>query len=155
MPEAAQHAITQVRQATPMDIIPAFHLMKEFKEDSLAEYGFDINPDYCLEVFKEYVNSSLVAEENGKVVGVITGFASTFPLDGSKVYNELAWFVSKGHRKVGVILLRALEDMCKNIGIKRIVMVALANSQSEKLAKFYEAAGYRHLETHYIKQLED
>lgn len=152
MESAPTNRIT-IRPANGKDIPPVLKLMREFSKESLEEYGFEVNPEHCLEVFKQYVDSSLVAESDGEIVGVLAGFISSYALDGSKVFNELVWFVKKDNRTVGVAMIYAIESMCRRIGVKHIVMACMSNSKHDKIAKFYQDHGYKHLETHYIKQI--
>ena len=46
-----------------------------------------------------------------------------------------------------------MEERLKGEGIKAMVMVHMGNSMPEKMARFYERMGYKHLECHFLKRL--
>jgi N-acetylglutamate synthase-like GNAT family acetyltransferase len=143
----------KIRQATEADIDNAIDLLKEFQEESLVVYGFEINFQTAQQLLKAYVATSLILEADDKIVGVISGTVNTYPLDGSKIYQEAVWFVSKPYRRHGLLLLKSLEDNCRENGIKHLVMVHLGNSIGEKVERFYIKQGFKGLEKHYIKTL--
>jgi GNAT superfamily N-acetyltransferase len=130
-----------------------FKLLEEFQQESVKEYGFKISREQFELIISEYIDHTLIAVKDGEVVGVIAGSIGTYPLDGSKIYQEVVWYVSKQHRSCGVRLLKALEDYCKEWGVKHIVMVHLGNSKADKLDEFYGRTGYKKMEVHYIKNL--
>lgn len=142
-----------IRPASFSDIDASVDLMREFAAESLEEYGFSVDAKQAQDLFKQYVETSIIAERDGKIIGVIAGLISTFALNGAKVYQEAAWYVSKQYRFCGVALLRTLEMYCKKWGVTHIIMVHMSNLKSEKLGQFYLAMKYRELEKHYIKQV--
>lgn len=142
-----------IRPAVLGDIEASIELMREFQGESLGFFGFEVKADKAQELVKQFIDSSLVAVSEGKVVGVIAGTINTFPLDGSKVFQEVVWYVSKQYRFCGIALFKALEIYCKRWGISHIVMVNMANLKSDKLNRFYKHMGFQELEVHYIKTL--
>ena len=142
-----------IRLARESDIEKSIDLIKEFHQESLKEYGFQVDPEKAKLLFKQYVATSLVIDLEDKIVGVISGTINTFPTDGSKVFQEVVWYVSKKYRKYGVLLLKKLEDYCQEQGVTHIVMANMANLKAEKLAKFYKRLGFKELEVHYIKKI--
>ncbi|MFA5388877.1 MAG: GNAT family N-acetyltransferase [Candidatus Omnitrophota bacterium] len=145
--------IPAIRKATIADIDSAIDLLKEFQEESLAEYGIRIELNFAKEFVKTYVANSLVIEAEGKIVGVVSGIITDYPLDGSKIYQEAVWYVSKAYRKYGIKLLKHLEDKCRAEGIRHLVMVHLGNDIGEKIERFYLHNNFKYLEKHYIKTL--
>ena len=143
-----------IRLAKESDFEDGIELIKEFREESLKDYGVEVKPDQIQEVFKQCIANTLVIDIDGKVVGTIAGIVTCLPADGSKVYQEVIWYVKKVYRKYGVLLLKKLEEFCRGQGIKHIIMIGMANLKAEKLANFYKKLGFKELETHYIKNLE-
>ncbi len=140
-----------IRKARVDDIINCLELLKEFQRESLGEYGFEVDIEQAQELVRQYVETSFIVELGGKIVGLLAGFITIFPLDNSRIFHEIAWYVSKPHRMTGVKLLKYVEDYCRKENIQHIVMVHMANLKSKKLGDFYTRMGYRALETHYIK----
>jgi len=144
----------KIRLAEETDIEDGLELIKEFTEESLKDYGAGaVNPEQIKAVFKLCIGSTLVVEKDGLIVGTVAGIVNNFPSDGSKVYQEIIWYVSKAYRKYGVLLFRKLEEFCRAKGIKHIIMIHLANLKAAKLDRFYTRLGFKELETHYIKTL--
>ena len=139
-----------IRWAQVSDIDNAIELMQEFQDESLGEYGLEIKVEQAKELLKKYVDTSLVAIRDNKIVGVIAGTITDYPL-GGKIFQEIVWYVSKKHRVCGLLLFRELEEYCKKIGVSHIVMVHMANLKSQKLGKFYQRIGFKPLEIQYIK----
>jgi GNAT superfamily N-acetyltransferase len=142
-----------VRKITLSDIASANNLIKEFTDEALGEYGFTFNERNIYRMIEGCIDHSFVLEHEGEVVGVLAGFIVKGFSDGEEIYQETIWYVSKKHRRYGIKLLKATEDYVKSIGIKKMMMVHLGNETSNKMQRFYEAMGYRHLETQYIKEL--
>lgn len=90
----------------------------------------------------------------GKVVGVFSGYYTTYILNNEKLFHELVWYVHPDHRKgCGMKLYKHCENHVKISGAKKMVMIHMATDKSEKLTKLYEQMGFKPLETHYIKEL--
>jgi hypothetical protein len=144
----------EIRKGTVADIPLALSLIEEFVEEALAEQGFKIDPALALSQIKEFVHDSVVAMDVDRMVGVLAGKMSTFPLSDQQIFHEQIWFVSKPYRStVGPKLLSLMEDDLKSRGIKFVVMVHLGNSKSEIVGRYYERLGYKLMESHYLKQL--
>jgi hypothetical protein len=144
-----------IRLMTLEDIPQSLELMREFSQESLNEYGFEIKPEQALELSKQFVDTSIVAIKDNKIIGILAGTIGIYPLDGSKVFQEIAWYVSKHHRIYGVTLLYRLDEFCKQWGVKHIIMAHMSNCKANKLDEFYTRLGYRELEVQYIKAVED
>ena len=143
-----------IRLAKASDFEDRLELIREFREESLKDYNIEVKPEQLQTVFKQCLANTLVVDVDGKVVGTVAGVISTLPQDGSKVYQEIIWYVKKNYRRYGVKLLKGLETFCREKGIKHIIMIAMANLKAEKLSKFYKRLGFMEMETHYIKNLE-
>lgn len=97
----------------------------------------------------------LVAELDGDVVGMIGLVIAPFLFDNSiKTAHEVVWYVSPQVRggRIGVELMRAAEDACREKGAKAVQMVMLANSPPVA-ARIYESMGYARSEACFTKRL--
>lgn len=96
----------------------------------------------------------LVAENEGKIAGVIAGVVYEDFLTGDLISSELFWFVTKEARgSVGVRLLKQFEEQSKLRGAKRILMIHLLSVHSEMLTKLYTLRGYAPIEQTFFKKL--
>lgn len=153
--QACQDTQSQVdiRMARIEDIPQAINLFQEFKKESLAEYGYELDPEYFANICKNLLNTSMVLAIGDSIQGVITTTIFSSPMNGDKIAQELVWFVSLRYRKYGVRLLKEMEAKCKEWGCKQLIMAYMSNSRAERLERFYTHCGYRLLEVHYVKNL--
>ena len=91
--------------------------------DLVKEHCIDSKLSYTEEAVAQYVTiglnntNALVAEVDGKVVGVISFIVYNHQFTGIPCAKKIAWFVSKEHRgKVGLALLRKAEEEAKALG---------------------------------------
>jgi GNAT superfamily N-acetyltransferase len=97
----------------------------------------------------------LVAEEGGKVVGMVGLVVAPFMFNNSiNAAYEVVWWVEPEAQGAGVgkQLLAAVDTACVARGASIVVMVTLASSPPQAAA-LYERAGYAHSETSYTKRL--
>lgn len=92
-------------------------------------------------------------EEQGQFVGALGAIIYPDPNDAAPVATEMFWFVRQGHRGSGFVLLDAFEHWAKERGAKRISMVHLVSLMPAVLERVYKARGYRHIESHYMKDV--
>jgi len=130
-------------------------LIAEFKEESLDEYDMPFELDTFEKVFEAQKATSVVMEtpEEG-VIGVLAGFITHSFISMRGVYQEIMWYVSKKHRKNGIKMLKYIEQRCREVGVKQIIMGHMGNSNLEVFKRFYTRNGYKLLETQYIRNLE-
>ena len=126
-------------------------LLQEFVDDSLSEYGVDINSGMIQTIAKKAVGRVLLVD--GEVQGIIAGTFIVPHLSVTKIFQEMVWFVSKQYRKYGVYLLNETEKWAKQQGCKHMVMISMYNSGYEKICRFYNRTGYKPMESHFIKEL--
>lgn len=98
----------------------------------------------------------LVGEIDGDVVGFAAG--CKVPLMGDNTIiqgTELAWWVAPEHRggRVGLQLLKGLEQAAKNAGCTYWSMVYMESSMPKTIRDIYLKLGYRLNETTYGKRL--
>lgn len=91
---------------------------------------------------------------NGEViVGAIGGVAYPDAYTAKLMATEFFWFVGESSRGRGVRLYRMFEDWARERGCAQIRMVHLLDLMPEKVARFYDRAGFKPLEVHYAKEL--
>jgi GNAT superfamily N-acetyltransferase len=131
-----------------LDLAQDFWLHTQFSEPFERAHTLDM-------VSMSYDHGLLaVLEVDGKVEGFAAGISS--PLLGStyaKAGTELAWWVNPHHRSGGrgVKLLRFMEGLAKDQGIKYWNMASMQTSMPEKINAMYVKMGYTHSETVYTK----
>ena len=128
-------------------------LVKEFHDEAFNEYGLKFDNDSVLKTIEEHYRECLLLIKDNELVGAIAGQIVNAPLDNNKIFQEMMWYVKKEHRSHGGRLLKELESRCRDRGVVAIIMVAIGSSMAERLNKYYNRLGYKHLETHYIKAL--
>lgn len=94
---------------------------------------------------------------DGKLVGTAGGLLVNAANDGVLEANEMFWYVMPEYRSgtVGLQLLRAWEHACESAGARRISMIRLWGPDGERIGAWLERKGYRPVEVHYYKVLED
>ena len=128
-------------------------VLKQFFENSIEEYGIEMDMDRIYVLESSMANSSFLLIEGDAVLGVIGGFVTDSLLSKGKAYQEIIWYVDENHRSGGVKLLRHLEKWCESEGVENIIMARMHNSMPEKIGAFYERCGYTAMETQYIKNI--
>lgn len=141
------------RMMEEKDVNQLSSLFDEFIKETLDEYDVDLNIDFVKNIAHKFIESSFVAEKDGKIVGVLAGFITSIPTMKTPIFQEQVWFFSKAHRFHGIGLLKYAEGTLKDCGVSHIVMANMANSKAEKLERFYKRMNYKPMETHYIKAL--
>jgi len=99
------------------------------------------------------VDTTLVLEVDGLVVGLITGFITNYFVGVEPLFQELMWFVSKKYRRYGIKLLDALENKCRNAGIKQIVAGYMGDRKVKSFDRLFTSKGYQLQEVQYLKNL--
>lgn len=147
----------QVRAALPADLSAVVRMAERFYETTTYREWSDFNAQ-SVEALAGTLGADhvlLVAEHEGRVVGMVALFVAPFMFNPAKtVAHEVAWWVDPEGRDTGAgsALLKAIEPACRAKGCDAIQMMHL--STSPKVAGLlYERAGYRHTETAYTKTL--
>lgn len=142
-----------IREATEADIPRALELVHEFHEEALNAMSMLCNDDVAKEIMPKLVDTTLVLEIDGVVVGLISGIITNYFVGVEPIFQELMWFVSKKYRRYGIKLLDALEQKCKNAGIKQIVAGYMGDRKVEAFDRLFTSKGYKLQEIHYLKNL--
>jgi len=146
-----------IRKAQISDIDDLVKLSDEFFKEGLNDYGMEMGEDCVRASLNQYIDNLIlfVAYKDGELVGFIGGTINYSTFNKNQIIaQETAWFVSKKHRNgtIGLKLISAFENECKDSGANFVIMVHMNNLNSSKLYKLYGRRGYKVLETHYIKE---
>lgn len=128
-------------------------LIHQFQAESLDDFNMLCNDEIAKQIIINGLDNALVVEIDNKIVGVIAGIISNYPLNNEPIYQEIIWYMDKNYRRYGIRLLEALEKECKSKGIKHIIMVSTGESMRGKLDSFYSKQGFKYLETQFVKTL--
>lgn len=142
-----------IRKAELTDLERCLPLFEEFKAESLAEYGMDMNVQLIRETVQQYIGTSFVAEIDGMIVGILAGTIVRNPTCSTPIYQEQVWYVTKTQRSIGIRLFKTVEAFALAAGCKHMIMAHMLNSKADKLTEFYTRLGFVPFETHYIKPL--
>jgi GNAT superfamily N-acetyltransferase len=93
-----------------------------------------------------------VAEEAGRLVGMLAVVVAPHPLTGEPYADEVVWWVEPEYRSgsLGPRLLQTVENWTVTKGVTALRMVA---PNETAVGKFYERRGYVPIETSYLKRL--
>lgn len=87
----------------------------------------------------------LVAQKDGMIVGMAAAFVYEHFFGDDKVASDLAVYVVREQRgsTTGIKLIRALENMCRDLGAKDITLGVSTEIEAERTAELYQCIGYR------------
>lgn len=148
-----------IRFATPEDFTPGILPMAEKFYKSTDYYQtmeWDVESiveHYILMLTSGFV---LVAEEEGKLVGMLGALVTPFPLNTKYMFcTESMWWVEDSHRLTGVgkDLVEAFENEAKTRGCKHNILSSLRTSP-EAVNGYYKSKGYQPAETAYMRTTE-
>lgn len=128
-------------------------LIAQFHAEAFGEYVGALDPDAVLQTIRNADKRGIfLLVADGRAQGILYGVRSNLPT-GGEAFQEVMWYVTPTYRRSGVSLLQYAEKYLKEDGVSVMIMVALANSKTEKLHRFYERLGYRPIETHFSRIL--
>lgn len=145
-----------IRQATIEDFDIILDMAKKFWQSTIYEEEFD--RDHTKKVVGLAFDHGLIAviEQKEGVVGFVGGVKSPLLANPNVMMGtELAWWVEPEYRKggEGIKLMKFIEKLAKEQGVKYWVMVAMESSDPETAAKIYERLGYEKTESSYVRVL--
>jgi len=144
----------QIRPAAEGDLPEILELIHEFHKEALNAFGMFCDDTVANELMPKMVKTTLVMVMDGKIVGLISGYITSHIMNKQPLFQEMMWFVSKKYRRYGIKLMEALEESCRNTGIKNIVAGYMGDRKVGAFEKLYKNRGYKLLEVQYIKTLE-
>ncbi len=132
-------------------------LIEEFYSSSQFLKGF--NPDHCEKMWINLITNNIgvifLLVEHESITGFLAALKYPDINSGELVATEMAWFVKESQRGRGLLLLREFEGWAKEEGCKLITMGYLKDLMPDKVERLYERMGYKAIETHYIKEIEN
>ena len=132
-----------------------FQLIKEFEQESFRELGLELNPDTFDDAVESQKDSSFLMLVDGKVEGLLSGtLVNGFGLKGT-IWQEVIWYVRKPYRKYGLKLFKMAYSTLKDRGVDAIMTAHLNNRIGMRIGRMYKRLGFRPVETHYIRRLDD
>lgn len=130
-------------------------LVESFHREAVAEYDQLFDAQTIIDTIKAHkdAETAFLLIIDGSCQGILFGVETKSLLNGSKVFQEIIWYVNKSHRGFGLALFREAEKLLKLKNFKTIIMAVLENSKTQKLKAFYERLGFKPMETHYVRTL--
>lgn len=90
-----------------------------------------------------------VSGSDATLTGMIAMLAYDHPFSGERTAFEVVWWVEPEARGDGVRLLRAAEQWARDLGIRKMQMVA----PTARVGEFYARMGYAPVETSFQRSL--
>lgn len=95
----------------------------------------------------------LIAEREGKVVGIIAGrFVEEVPAMG-KFFEEVLWYVEPESRGLGIMLFKRLLKVCEGAKCRGVSMWAYCNEHLDGVDRIYKRSGFKEIERKYYKKM--
>lgn len=145
-----------IRKATVADAPRIVEMVGHFI--NVPHYGqfFRFRPHVIADLVDRCLDIGLIllAEHEGRVVGMYAAFPLIEPIGKQAMLDEMAWWVEPEFRKgtVGPRLLKAAETWAKQKQLHLVKMVAPADQP--QVGAYYERLGYTKVETSYVKRLK-
>lgn len=143
-----------IRLATRLDIASCVTLGIEFANISKPIHRFNVSERRIREFTNEVIENPdcvcIVLEEQGKIEGILVGMKSAIYFSEDVALQELAWYVKKGSKGIGMLDLFEAEAF--RIGCNRVIV---GNKPAfYDLSRYYERREYTLLENQYCKVLK-
>ena len=135
-----------IRPAT-LDDIPALRELLLFAWGDQAKALPGFNEDWTRNMVKELIKSeegfARVAEQDGKLIGVILGgLAMTWWSPKAQAQTVLVYVLPTHRGRLGLQLIKAFTDWAEAQGALRVVLNVSAGSSTERSAKLFERLGF-------------
>ena len=158
MIETVEKTGLAIRNFFHADFDQVKELIKEFHGEALSAHGITLDDETLNETLVSFIypHIGIVAELDGNIVGCIGGIISKSIFNKNQIIaQEAMWYVRKEYRNstVGLRLLKAFENKCKEHKANLICMISLMNLNVEKVSEFYTKCGYTPMEFHFIKEI--
>lgn len=144
-----------IRKARPDDLQAIVAMVGHFIQSTPYQSVLRFVPAAVTELADRVLQVGIVfvAEVDGRIVGMIAGFAMEEPIGRTKMLDELAWWVEPDFRRgtIGPKLLRTWEAWARQKGLTLIKMIA--PHATPEVGRYYARHGYVPLETSYIKRI--
>jgi GNAT superfamily N-acetyltransferase len=146
--------MAEIREARPEDLPRLIEMGAEFARSSVYRSEIEdvvASTRSILTFLSKSGGKVLVAEEEGKAVGMLGFLIYPHYYTGKPTAMEVIWYVDPAYRRslTAVILLRAGERIAREMGAVKMQFTA----PTADVGKMYEMLGYRPLEMGYQKDL--
>lgn len=141
-----------VRTATTDDVPRIVEMGVRFVADSEFWRIGPASPEKIVKLVLSIIDGGgvFVAEDNGRVIGMLCGCLVDHPMMDSIVASELAWWVEPEHRgTAGARLLAAFAAWAHDRGADVVHMVA----PNARVAAHYRKRGLTEMETSFIRRI--
>jgi GNAT superfamily N-acetyltransferase len=132
-------------------------IIDNFYKEAIRYYDVGLDKDRLMQTITmlkaHNAGNAFLLIIDGKCQGILAGIESPAMLNTKRIFQELIWYVNEPFRRYGVGLLHTVQTMLKIQGFDTIIMTVLEASKPEKIKKLYERMGFKHFETHYIRNL--
>ena len=153
--------MAEIRKATLNDVDAMVICGRQFyRFGGFADKGLPMSEQDLIGFIAHTIESdfavSLVAEDNGQIIGGITGLIFPWFLDFKHMMLQETWFwmLPAYHGSgTGSKMLQAFEDAGKAAGVKHVLMITLDAPHEDRLEQYYKKMGYTHLEHQFIKEI--
>ena len=92
---------------------------------------------------------------DGRCQGLLYGAVWPVRVNKKTFFQETFLWVREAYRSQSMRFLREVEEILRFRGIDLLVMTVLENYKSAGLKKLYERMGFRVMETHFVKELQN
>lgn len=143
----------QIVKGTEHDIYAIACSMKNFEQHT---DHVKVDVDYTTGRYKPMVrrgDAVFFILKDLEVRGAIGGIKARDLHNGELIAIETVWFVNPKFRGKGIALLNKFEEWAKEEGCTKIAMIHLQDSMPDSLKSFYEKRGYKHVESHYVREV--
>lgn len=144
-----------IRESRPEDVSRLIDMGMRFLSETSYREIVAAKPERLADTILNIVNNPdgviLVADDDGRAVGMIAMLAYDHPFSGQRTAFEVAWWIEPEVRGngAGIALLRAAEDWARARDVKAMQMVA----PTPEVGALYERLGYRAVETSFQRSL--
>ena len=148
----------KLRKANVEDWAEIATLLMDMQEESDYYSQFECDTTYFFNVM-EYIEDgghfAMVAEIDGKIVGVMLGVVQTIPFVLAMCASEIVVYVRPENRggSAAFKLVKSFEDFAIYSGAEVIFVGVGSDEISEKAGTMYERLEYSHKGTSYMKRL--
>lgn len=148
----------RVREATIADYPVMTRLVEEFfRVNTFAYLELDIDIESVTQLVARLTTKHLMLlleTEDGKIVGGTGGFIAPFLFNTQiKIFQEIFSYIQNDFRKHSQFLLSELKKVCRELKLDLIIMGYPADGKLEKMGRYYQARGFKILETHFIARV--
>ena len=143
-----------IRDITPEDKPQVLRLVEMFFKERIERTGTFYSPIHAGDHFDLFIKHpgilALCAVDDGVIVGIIAGIASSIIFSKEVAMQEMIWYVQPDKRKCGLKLLREFEQRSKASGLTIVMMVGMSK---DPIIDLYNRLGYVSMQETFIKWL--